>query len=107
MGFSVVATNGTQKLLEEAGVPSKRVFKISEGRPNIEDMLTNGEIDLVINTSDNQPSKEDSKKLRQSVIRNKVPYFTTIAAAQAVVEAVKAVKSKDEFTPKAIQDYLA
>jgi carbamoyl-phosphate synthase large subunit len=106
-GFSVVATNGTQKLLEEAGVPSKRVFKISEGRPNIEDMLTNGEIDLVINTSDNQPSKEDSKKLRQSVIRNKVPYFTTIAAAQAVVEAVKAVKSKDEFTPKAIQDYLA
>ena len=72
----------------------------------MEDLLTNKEIHLVINTSDNRSSKEDAKKLRQAVIRNNIPYFTTIAAGLATVEAIKQVRHHDEMTPKALQDYL-
>ncbi|MDQ1339248.1 MAG: carbamoyl-phosphate synthase large subunit, partial [Campylobacterota bacterium] len=105
-GFEIVATSGTQKVLEEGGVESKKVLKVSEGRPNVEDLLKNKEISLVINTSDNRSSKEDSKKIRQAVIRSNIAYVTTIAAAKAVLEAIKQVKEHDEFTPKALQEYL-
>ena len=106
LGFDIVATGGTQKVLEEGGIEAKKVLKVSEGRPNVEDLLTNKEIHLVINTSDNRSSKEDAKKLRQAVIRNNIPYFTTIAAGLATVEAIKQVRHHDEMTPKALQDYL-
>ena len=106
LGFDIVATSGTQKVLEEGGIEAKKVLKVSEGRPNVEDLLTNKEIHLVINTSDNRSSKEDAKKLRQAVIRNNIPYFTTIAAGLATVEAIKQVRHHDEMTPKALQDYL-
>ena len=106
LGFSIIATNGTQKVLKEGGIEAKKVLKVSEGRPNAKDLLTNKEIDLVINTSDNKSSKEDAKEIRQAVIRNSVPYFTTIAASYAVIESIKNLKDKNELTPKAIQDYL-
>jgi carbamoyl-phosphate synthase large subunit len=106
LGFDIVATGGTQKVLEEGGIEAAKVLKVSEGRPNVEDMLTNRDIDLVINTSDNRSSKEDAKRLRQSVIRNNIAYVTTIAAAFAVIEAIKQVREHGEVTPKALQDYL-
>jgi len=105
-GFRIVATSGTQKVLEEGGIESSKVLKVSEGRPNIEDLLKNKEVTLVINTSDNRSSKEDAKKLRQAVIRNNIAYVTTIAAGKAVIEAIKQVKEHDELTPKALQEYL-
>ncbi|NPA81188.1 MAG: carbamoyl phosphate synthase large subunit, partial [Epsilonproteobacteria bacterium] len=105
-GFKIVATGGTHKALTEAGIESEFVYKISEGRPNIEDKIKNLEIDLVINTSDNKSSKDDARKIRQSVLRFNIPYFTTIAAANAAIEAIKKLKKEKKIEPKALQDYL-
>ncbi|CAA6804758.1 MAG: Carbamoyl-phosphate synthase large chain (EC, partial [uncultured Sulfurovum sp.] len=80
LGFEIYATTGTHKVLEEAGVSSNKVLKISEGRPNIDDMIKNKEITLAINTSNEQGAKKDGKTIRQSVLRENVAYFTTIAA---------------------------
>ena len=108
LGFEIVATSGTHTALETAGVPSTKVLKISEGRPNIDDMIRNEEIALAINTSDNKASKADAKTIRQSVLSNNVAYFTTIAAARATALAIKELKAHDGCVePKALQDYLA
>ena len=108
LGFEIVATSGTHAALEAAGVPSTKVLKISEGRPNVDDMIKNGEIALAINTSDNKSSKDDAKTIRQSVLSNNVAYFTTIAAARATALAIRELKEHGrDLEPKAIQDYLA
>jgi carbamoyl-phosphate synthase large subunit len=106
LGFSLIATSGTAKEINEAGVECESVLKISEGRPNIEDHLKNGQIAMVINTSDNHSVKNDTTKIRQSVVRFNVPYITTIAAANAAVEAAKGLQS-GEISVKALQDYLS
>ena len=108
LGFEIVATSGTHVALNEAGVKSTKVLKISEGRPNIDDMIRNEEIALAINTSDNSASKADAKTIRQSVLSNSVAYFTTIAAAKATALAIKELKETNgELIPKALQDYLS
>ncbi len=108
LGFEIVATSGTHTALEAAGVPSTKVLKISEGRPNIDDMIKNEEIALAINTSDNKASKADAKTIRQSVLANNVAYFTTIAAARATALAIAELKAQDGcLDPKALQDYLS
>ncbi len=108
LGFEIVATSGTHAALEAAGVTATKVLKISEGRPNIDDMIRNEEIALAINTSDNVSSKSDAKVIRQSVLSNHVPYFTTIAAARATAMAIEEIKGhEDVLEPKALQDYLA
>ena len=107
LGFEIHATAGTHKILEEAGVPSNKVLKISEGRPNIDDMIRNKEIALAINTSDEQGAKVDGATIRQSVLRENIAYFTTISAAKATALAIKELKaSGGELEPKALQDYL-
>jgi carbamoyl-phosphate synthase large subunit len=106
LGFKIVATRGTHEALKNAGVKSELVLKLSEGRPNIDDSIKNGEIAIVINTSDNTASKSDAKKIRQSVLANSVAYFTTIAAAKAAARAIKALKETDALEPQALQDYL-
>ncbi|MEF3192460.1 MAG: carbamoyl-phosphate synthase large subunit [Campylobacterales bacterium] len=107
LGFELIATEGTQQAMLRAGVTCGRVLKISEGRPNIEDMLKNGEIAMVINTSDNKSSKDDAKRIRQTVLRTQIPYFTTLAAAEAAAEAIARLKEGDGFSVCALQDYLA
>jgi carbamoyl-phosphate synthase large subunit len=108
LGFDIVATSGTHAALQEAGVTSTKVLKISEGRPNIDDMIKNEEIALAINTSDNKASKDDAKTIRQSVLANHVAYFTTLAAAKATASAIKELKATSgELEPKALQDYLS
>jgi carbamoyl-phosphate synthase large subunit len=107
LGFAIVATGGTHKALDSAGVVSSKVLKISEGRPNIDDMIKNGEIVLAINTSEDQGSKVDGRTIRQSVLSANVAYFTTIAAAKATALAIKELNaSNGELEPKALQDYL-
>ena len=106
LGFQVHATEGTQKILQEQNIESRLVLKISEGRPNIEDMITNGEIDLVINTSDNKSSKDDAKMIRNSVLRCKIPYFTTIAGANAAISAIRELREHEAVCVQAIQDYF-
>jgi carbamoyl-phosphate synthase large subunit len=89
LGFDIVATTGTYKVIKDAGIEATRVLKISEGRPNIVDMIKNEEIALVINTSDNKASRDDAKIIRREVLNNGIPYFTTIAAAFAAVDAIE------------------
>jgi len=107
LGFEIVATSGTHKVLEAEGVASKVVLKISEGRPNVEDLLKNGEIDMVINTSDNKASKDDAKRIRQAVLRFNIPYFTTLAAAKVTAEAIREMRDSEALDPRALQDYLS
>jgi len=107
LGFEIVATAGTAKKLRENALECQSVLKISEGRPNIEDMLKNGEISMAINTSDAKSVKDDTTKIRQSVIRFNVPYLTTISAANAAAHALEVLQGQKEYGVKAIQDYLA
>ncbi|CUV65484.1 Carbamoyl-phosphate synthase large chain (fragment) [Sulfurovum sp. enrichment culture clone C5] len=108
LGFEIVATSGTHKALIEAGIISTKVLKVSEGRPNIDDMIKNGDISLAINTSDNKSSKDDAKIIRQSVLTGNIAYFTTVAAARATALAIKELQiSGNSLEPKALQDYLS
>ncbi len=107
LGFKIVATKGTHDALQNAGIDSEHVLKLSEGRPNIDDKIKNGEIAIAINTSDNTASKTDAKKIRQSVLANSVAYFTTIAAAKAAAKAIESLKKcTNGIEPAALQDYL-
>ena len=105
-GFKLVATRGTQKIIKEAGIPCEVVLKISEGRPNIEDMMKNGDITMAINTSDNKTAKKDAVVIRQVVLRRGIPYFTTLSAARATIEALGQMDNDSWNTPKALQDFL-
>ena len=106
-GYTVVATSGSHKIITEAGITCEKVLKISEGRPNIVDLLTNGDIALAFNTSSGKESaKEDGKNIRRSVLKMKVPYVTTATAALACVEAMKSFKTNKEVSIKSIQDFL-
>jgi len=106
-GFSIAATSGTHKLLGENGVECEFVYKISEGRPNIEDKLKNGEISLVINTSDSKSSSTDAAKIRQSVLRFRLPYFTTMKAAIAATRSICSIKDDSALEVKTLQEYLS
>ncbi len=105
-GFTLVATKGTQKVLEEAGIPCQRVLKISEGRPNIEDSMKNDEISMAINTSDNNTSKKDAVVIRQEVLKRSIPYFTTLSAARALILALDEMGDDSWSNVTAIQDFL-
>ncbi len=106
LGYKIVATKGTHKILQEHNIPSEMVLKISEGRPNIDDLIKNKEVAIVINTSDNKASKSDARKIRQSVLANNIAYFTTIAAAKAAAKAIEKLKENSNLEPIALQDYL-
>ncbi len=106
-GFKLVATRGTQQIVEKAGIPCEAVLKISEGRPNIEDMMKNGDITMAINTSDNKTAKKDAVVIRQIVLRMNIPYFTTLSAARATIDALSRMDDITWNEPKAIQDFLA
>ena len=106
-GFKLVATKGTQSIIEAAGIPCERVLKISEGRPNIEDSMKNDEIHMAINTSDNNTSKKDAVVIRQEVLRKNIPYFTTLSAARAVLLALDEMVDESWSDVQALQDFLA
>lgn len=105
-GFELCATKGTAEILQKAEISCEEALKISEGRPNIGDMLANGEIALAINTSDEASSKDDTDKIRTQVLRNNVPYFTTLEAARVAVCAMSEIKSQNPNIARAVQDYL-
>ena len=107
LGFDIVATSGTYDIINEAGIPCEKVFKVNEARPNIVDSLMNEEIVMAINTSDGEEiSKEDGLQIRRTVLRMNVPYFTTVAGALASVEAIEALKGTNGLVPKSIQEFL-
>ncbi|MGG7074465.1 carbamoyl-phosphate synthase large subunit [Campylobacter sp. 9BO] len=106
LGFKIIATGGTHKVLNENGVTAEFVYKISESRPNIEDKLKNGDIAMVINTSDSKSNYEDGKKIRQNIMRFKLPYFTTIRAALVAANSIRSLQSGRAYDVKSLQEYL-
>ena len=105
VGFAIIATSGTQRFLAENGVECKRINKVLEGRPHIEDAIRNRQVQMVINTSQGQKAYADSRSLRQAALMQRVPYYTTISGAIAVSEAIEAL-SKEELTVRPLQDYF-
>ena len=103
-GFKILATRGTARYLSDQGITCDIVLKYSEGRPNIVDLMKNGEINLVINTPSGQKTRSDSYWLRRTALDYEIPYFTTIAGAKAAVEAIKALQEQ-ELNVKPLQDY--
>ncbi|AJC93170.1 carbamoylphosphate synthase, large subunit [Campylobacter subantarcticus LMG 24377] len=106
LGFKIIATSGTYKILQEAGLECEFVHKISEGRPNVEDKFKNSQIQLAINTSDEHSFKGDTKKIRANILRFKTPYFTNLRAAYAGAKAIKAIQNKSCLEVKSLQEYL-
>ena len=82
--------------MNESGIPAEKVKKLYEGRPNILDMITNGKIDLVVNSPAGKESVHDDSYLRKAAIKAKIPYMTTIAAAKATAEGIGYVKAHME-----------
>lgn len=95
LGFQIVATSGTSKWLSGVGIPCEKVNKVYEGRPNIVDHLKNAEIKLVMNTTEGTQSINDSREIRSVALFDKIPYFTTAAAAIAAVMAMQARNEGD------------
>jgi carbamoyl-phosphate synthase large subunit len=93
LGFSLVATRGTARVLEEAGLKVATINKVMEGRPHVVDALKNGEIHLVFNTTDGAQALADSSSIRRATLTLKVPYYTTMAGAKAAAEAIAALKA--------------
>ena len=104
IGFDLVATNGTAKVLSRSGIPIKTVFKIHEGRPNILDMIKNGEIAIIINTPAGKATKVDETKIRSLAVSKGISCVTTISGAQATVNGIESLL-KNGLSVKAIQDY--
>ncbi|MDN2565482.1 carbamoyl-phosphate synthase large subunit [Aquibium sp. A9E412] len=93
LGFKVLATGGTARFLRDNGVEADKINKVLEGRPHIEDAIRNRQVQIVFNTTDGQKAMSDSKSLRRSALVQKVPYYTTMAGAEAVAEAIAALKA--------------
>ena len=103
LGFNLCATSGTAKFFTSNGLKCKVINKVSQGSPHIVEKLGNNSIDLVINTTEGTKSIADSFSLRRSALVNKIPYFTTLASANACVDAINSLK-KNTLEVKALQD---
>ena len=103
-GFKILATTRTRKMIEEAGIQAERVFKMSEGRPDIYDFITNGKIDLVVNTPKGEESGPDDSYVRKACIKSRVPYITTMAAALASAEGILTVQKQDSDKVVSLQE---
>ncbi|OGO05404.1 MAG: carbamoyl phosphate synthase large subunit [Chloroflexi bacterium RBG_13_54_8] len=104
LGFHIYATKGTSTLLREHGIPNTEVKKLHEGRPNLTDLMKNGDIHLIINTPAGRSSKYDDSYIRMMAIQYKIPYMTSMAAAEASVEGIEAVK-RQKISPRSLQEY--
>jgi carbamoyl-phosphate synthase large subunit len=104
MKFNIMATGGTKRFLEEHGIECEAVRKVHEGRPNIVDGITNGMINLVVNTPGGKQSEYDDSYIRKSAIKHKVPYITTTSAALAATRGIKDRRS-GAYGVKSVQDY--
>ena len=103
MGFSLMATEGTARSIEEEGIPVERVKKIAEGHPNLLDYLIDGNVALVLNTPNGKGARTDEGRIRAAAVQYGVPCITTIQAAEAAVTAMEALR-EEEMTVQALQD---
>ncbi|MDD6651876.1 MAG: carbamoyl-phosphate synthase large subunit [Eggerthellales bacterium] len=104
-GMTILATEGTGKFLAEAGIASEPVLKLHEGRPNMVDMILNGQVDLVVNTpSSSTESAHDDSYIRKAAIKAHVPYMTTMAAAKATALGIQVEQSIEEPEVRSLQE---
>ncbi|NQZ54279.1 MAG: carbamoyl-phosphate synthase large subunit, partial [Piscirickettsiaceae bacterium] len=100
LGFTLLATRGTQKVLQDAGIDCERVNKVAEGQPHVVDMIKNDEINLIVNTTEGRQSVADSTEIRRAALQHQVNYTTTLAAARATCQALN---SKDNESVNCLQ----
>jgi carbamoyl-phosphate synthase large subunit len=105
MGFRVIATRGTKRHLDAHGIQCERVNKVLEGRPHIVDAITNGDVDIVFNTTEGAKALADSASIRRSALLNHIPYYTTLAGALAVTEAIRALR-EGSLSVAPLQSYV-
>jgi carbamoyl-phosphate synthase large subunit len=105
LGFKVIATSGTQRYLNEQGIPAAKINKVLEGRPHIVDAIKNGGVQLVFNTTEGAEALKDSKSLRSAALLHKVPYYTTLSGAVAAAQGIKAYLGGD-LEVRALQNYF-
>lgn len=103
-GFKILATSGTYAIITAAGVKAEKVKKLQEGRPNINDLITNGSIDLIINSPSGKESAHDDSYLRKAAIKAKIPYVTTIAGARATAKGILYVQAHGDSDVKSLQE---
>ena len=104
LGFELVATDGTAAVLEKAGLKVRRIFKLTEGRPNALDLLKNREIQLVINTPAGQSPRTDEVKIRTTAVYTNTPIMTTLSGAKAAALGIAALK-KNGYAVKTVQEF--
>ncbi|MGI6010398.1 MAG: carbamoyl-phosphate synthase large subunit [Ruminococcus sp.] len=103
-GFKIIASRHTCKLLQDEGIEAQMINKLQEGRPNMLDLITNGEVDLIINTPIGRERQWDDSYLRKTAIKKKVPYMTTIAAAKATISGIKSMKRYGGSEVRSLQE---
>ena len=103
-GFKILATSGTYAIITAAGVKAEKVKKLQEGRPNINDLITNGSIDLIVNSPSGKESAHDDSYLRKAAIKAKIPYMTTIAGARATAKGILYVQAHGDSDVKSLQE---
>ncbi|TKW78165.1 MAG: ATP-grasp domain-containing protein, partial [Bradyrhizobium icense] len=106
LGFKVMATSGTQRYLSDNGVPTEKVNKVLEGRPHIVDAITNGDVQLVFNTTEGPQALADSRSLRRAALLHKVPYYTTLSGAKATAQGIRAYRDGD-LEVRTLQSYFS
>jgi len=106
LGFAIIATGGTAAHLQERGLPVERVNKVLQGRPHIVDRLTDGEVQLVFNTTEGWQSLKDSHSIRSTALAKKVPYFTTAAGSLAAARAIEAMRGR-ALEVRSLQSYYS
>ena len=106
-GFKIIATTGTAKLIEAAGIPVERVNKIYEGQPNIEDWIINGKIQLIVNTPAGKTAAHDDSYLRKGAIKHRVTYITTMVAAKVAAEGIRQMNQHGNSDVLSLQEWHA
>ncbi|MCQ2558361.1 MAG: carbamoyl-phosphate synthase large subunit [Oscillospiraceae bacterium] len=102
-GFKIVATGRTFELISNAGIPAKKIKKVFEGRPNILDAITNGEIDMIVNSPVGKASVNDDSYIRKSAIKHKIPYMTTMAAALCTAKGLRTILQRENGQVESLQ----
>ncbi len=106
-GFAIMATGRTCDMIRAAGIEAQKINKINEGRPNILDEMTNGKIQLIVNTPIGKQGAVDDSYIRKSAIKYKIPYMTTMAMAKATVEGIRSAKRDGKLAVKSLQEFHA
>jgi carbamoyl-phosphate synthase large subunit len=104
LGFKLLATGGTHKVLSDAGIPAERVHKVHEARPNAIDLLMSGDIQLLINTPLGKLTQQDDYAIRRAALQHRIPYTTTLSAASAACDAIIALRNR-AHTVRSLQEW--